>query len=133
MHDLDGQRFGRLTVIGGVVQGNDGRAARRCRCDCGNETCVRTRRLTAGITKSCGCLEREKRTVLAIFADYTALDEDQTMLSDLIVHMRTCVRERLRKDRWGNPPPHIQARVETGEKALRWLTYLNKRLKERER
>jgi len=56
--DLTGRKFGRLTVLA--------RAANRgivvcwiCRCDCGNNTTVRSASLKKGMTKSCGCLYAE--------------------------------------------------------------------------
>lgn len=52
--DLTGQRFGMLTVLHRAE--NIGRdTAWRCRCDCGNETVVRTCYLRKGRTRSCGC------------------------------------------------------------------------------
>lgn len=55
--DLTGQRFGRLTVIDGVVI--ERRRRWRCRCDCGNETTIRVTSLLSESTRSCGCLEAE--------------------------------------------------------------------------
>ena len=58
--DLTGMRFGKLEVLGPAA--NIGRyTAWRCRCDCGNEAVVRTSSLTAGKTKSCGCLRGARR------------------------------------------------------------------------
>jgi len=55
--DLTGQRFGKLTVLERTE--NIGTSAGcRCRCDCGNETFVRSSNLLSGGTKSCGCLRR---------------------------------------------------------------------------
>lgn len=54
--DLTGQRFNRLTVI---RRADDGKRW-LCRCDCGNETEVVGTHLKSGVTKSCGCLNREK-------------------------------------------------------------------------
>ena len=61
--DLTGERFGKLTVI---ERGKDyvspkgkRRARWLCRCDCGAITLVQTPSLKNGITKSCGCLQRE--------------------------------------------------------------------------
>ena len=31
----------------------------RCKCQCGNEVVVRAKSLTRGVTKSCGCLQRD--------------------------------------------------------------------------
>ena len=52
--DLTGQRYGKLTVLG-PAENINGRTAWRCRCDCGQETVVRTLHLRSGHTKSCGC------------------------------------------------------------------------------
>lgn len=52
--DLTGQRFGKLTVL--APADNVGtRTAWKCRCDCGQETVVPTRRLRDGRRTSCGC------------------------------------------------------------------------------
>ena len=55
--DLAGQRFGKLTVLRPAE--NAGRyTAWLCRCECGREAVVLTRRLRNGCTKSCGCAKR---------------------------------------------------------------------------
>jgi hypothetical protein len=56
---LEGQRFGRLTVIelDGVRKHE---TWWRCRCDCGNIHCARGYRLRNGHTQSCGCLHAER-------------------------------------------------------------------------
>ena len=55
--DLTGQRFGRLTVL--RPEENIGTYTFWvCRCDCGQETVVRTSNLRGGRTKSCGCGRR---------------------------------------------------------------------------
>ncbi len=53
--DLTGQRYGKLTVIAPAEKLN-GRTAWLCRCDCGEETVVRTCHLRNGHTVSCGCM-----------------------------------------------------------------------------
>ena len=53
--DLTGQRFGRLTVIDRAPN-NGRRTMWLCRCDCGNLHPVMGDNLTAGKSKSCGCL-----------------------------------------------------------------------------
>lgn len=59
--DLTGKRFGRLLVI--KREGKIGaHAAWRCICDCGNETIVRGDHLRHNKTRSCRCLENEKRS-----------------------------------------------------------------------
>lgn len=56
---LEGQKFGRLTVIKQVdsILEPSGtlRTAWLCKCDCGNEVIVKTINLKSGDTKSCGC------------------------------------------------------------------------------
>ena len=66
--DMTGQRFGRLTVI--ERAGNttpptmygwgDVKAIWRCKCDCGAECIVIGANLRRGLTRSCGCLRRDK-------------------------------------------------------------------------
>lgn len=51
----NGDRFGKLTVIGVEHKGNDRKWYYKCKCDCGNTTVVRSNALTTGNTKSCGC------------------------------------------------------------------------------
>ena len=52
--DLTGQRYGKLLVLG-PAENIGCRTAWRCRCDCGRETVVTTRRLRDGHRTSCGC------------------------------------------------------------------------------
>ena len=54
--DLTGHRFGRLTVISPAGDGYW-----RCLCNCGKECVTYKENLTRGNTKSCGCLQDEKR------------------------------------------------------------------------
>jgi len=59
--NLVGNKYGRLTVIGfdSIVN----RASKwRVRCDCGGEKSVLAGSLKSGATKSCGCLDKEKKT-----------------------------------------------------------------------
>jgi hypothetical protein len=56
--DLVGQKFGRLEVVSDV--GNKGKQSLwSCVCDCGNSKTVLGNSLRLGITRSCGCLQRE--------------------------------------------------------------------------
>ena len=52
--DLTGQRYGKLTVLR-PAENIGACTAWVCRCDCGQETVVRTDNLRHGRTKSCGC------------------------------------------------------------------------------
>jgi hypothetical protein len=57
--DMMGWRFGRL-VVTGRAEARNGRTQWRCSCDCGSECVVRAECLRAEVTKSCGCLSRER-------------------------------------------------------------------------
>ncbi|USG65144.1 hypothetical protein NDK47_23975 [Brevibacillus ruminantium] len=58
-HELiPGQRFNRLEVIREVDKKNNRRQV-LCKCDCGNEKVVNLYKLLDGLTRSCGCLNRE--------------------------------------------------------------------------
>jgi hypothetical protein len=57
--DLTGRRFGRLVAIEDTGKKAWGSYVWRCLCDCGNESEVSAGDLTAGRTKSCGCLQKE--------------------------------------------------------------------------
>lgn len=61
--DLTGQKFGRLTVIKRAdVKLKRGEAVRWvCKCDCGNTKIISRNSLCSHHTKSCGCLNKEKR------------------------------------------------------------------------
>lgn len=57
--DLSGHRYGLLTVR--LLAGRIGVSrAWLCDCDCGNVALVRANLLRQGVTKSCGCIKREK-------------------------------------------------------------------------
>lgn len=53
--DLTGKRFGSLIVLDRTGQSQGGYPLWRCRCDCGNEVIVASRRLRRGTVTSCGC------------------------------------------------------------------------------
>lgn len=57
--NLEGRRFGRLTVLHDSGDRFHADVAWLCLCDCGNLTKVPTGSLRKGWTKSCGCLRRE--------------------------------------------------------------------------
>ena len=59
--DMTGQRCWRLTVIERAESNKSGRAAWKCRCDCGKETTVDGKSLRNGNTASCGCLGKDHR------------------------------------------------------------------------
>lgn len=57
--DETGNRYGRLLVLYRVENDNN-RAKWHCKCDCGKECDVIGKSLRKGLTKSCGCLQKEK-------------------------------------------------------------------------
>lgn len=55
--DLVGQQFGKLTVVAEHPDRyKNGAKKWICKCDCGNETIVRTDNLRSGHATSCGCI-----------------------------------------------------------------------------
>lgn len=61
--DLNGKRFGRLTIIkrveNRILPSGQKRSQWLCKCDCGNYATVLGYMLTSGNTQSCGCLHNE--------------------------------------------------------------------------
>ena len=53
--DLTGLRVGKLTVLEATDQRIRNAVVWRCKCDCGNEILVESRRLKPGAIFSCGC------------------------------------------------------------------------------
>lgn len=65
--DLTGQKFGRLTVVGRELKGGASKEAYwKCKCECGGNTTVSGYSLRRGNTKSCGCLKKEKASVINV-------------------------------------------------------------------
>ena len=62
--NLVGQKFGRLTVISINEEKTKekGKAYWNCKCECGNICCVTAWNLISNHTKSCGCLQCERRS-----------------------------------------------------------------------
>lgn len=54
---LDGQRFGKLTVIQRVENSTSGKVRYLCSCDCGGMTIACADSLRKGATSSCGCIK----------------------------------------------------------------------------
>ena len=54
-YDIAGQKFNYLTAIERVPGGKW-----KCQCDCGNITYVQTTKLVNGLTKSCGCYQKQR-------------------------------------------------------------------------
>ena len=56
--NMVGKRFGRLTVLNQYKR-IDRRTHWLCKCDCGVEKYIMVSSLRRGLTKSCGCLNKE--------------------------------------------------------------------------
>ena len=56
--DLTGQRFGMLTVTGKTDRTESGYYIWKCRCDCGRDILVNTKRLKRGTVTNCGCIPK---------------------------------------------------------------------------
>ena len=77
-----GLRYARLTVLS--LAGIDrGRGMILCRCDCGAEKIIEARRVRKGLTKSCGCLQRDisrsrhrRWNIMRASSPLDAIDED---------------------------------------------------------
>ena len=60
MRNLIGQKFGKLTVLCKNDKDRFGNILWDCTCDCGNEKIINGDSLRRGLTRSCGCLRKEK-------------------------------------------------------------------------
>lgn len=58
LKDLSGRTFGRLTVVGRSAKIGV-RVSWDCICECGASTTVQGLNLTQGVSRSCGCLQKE--------------------------------------------------------------------------
>lgn len=65
LNDRTGERYGRLVVLkrgpDKILKSGRKVVQWECLCDCGNTTLVATTSLGGGLTKSCGCLNDEKK------------------------------------------------------------------------
>jgi len=54
--NMEGLKFGMLSVVNRAGVNSDGRVTWHCQCDCGNEKVVSGKAMRGGETSSCGCL-----------------------------------------------------------------------------
>ncbi len=59
--DITGNKYGRLLALKPHHQNKHGMWHWLFRCDCGEETVVNHQNVRLGLTKSCGCLNKERR------------------------------------------------------------------------
>jgi hypothetical protein len=64
MIDISGKHFGRLTAVKRAHRAKNGEYTWLCNCSCGGKTTVALNSLKKGLTKSCGCLQREEASIL---------------------------------------------------------------------
>ena len=69
--DLLGRRFGKLLVVEKLPERQDRYTTWRCRCDCGGEIIVNTRRLQRSTVTDCGCEPKPAATYGPIAQDLT--------------------------------------------------------------
>ena len=62
-NDFTNCRIGKLTVIEPTDQRSRGTIVWRCRCDCGKEILVDSRKLSARAIRSCGCDEPDYSSI----------------------------------------------------------------------
>lgn len=62
--DITNEKFTRLTAIKIIGKDKTGANIWLCKCDCGNETQATVSQLRRGSRKSCGCLNKEKMSIL---------------------------------------------------------------------
>ena len=84
---FEGDRFGRLTVIGFSHLDKRSRRFYRVRCDCGVEKTVQGTLLRSGNTKSCGCLTTE-------FGQRYRKANDGGVVTAIILQYKRHARER---------------------------------------
>lgn len=83
----NGDRYGRLVIVG--IEGKDRHKNNiyRCKCDCGNTAFVRGNNLTSGNTRSCGCLSREVKNA-------QRPPQNRGVINQIILQYKRHARER---------------------------------------
>ena len=76
------KRYGRLLVTGVEVNTERSKAKNRlvCLCDCGAQAIVRGDQLLSGLSKSCGCLKRERAAQIGFEVNF---DHGKTIYGEL--------------------------------------------------
>ncbi|MBU1080928.1 MAG: hypothetical protein KKB59_10620 [Spirochaetes bacterium] len=83
LHDVTGQRFGRLVAIEATGRIEAGSMVWRWRCDCGNLIEARLKTVSSHCRVSCGCAAREQKKRQAIAAQEGCGRIDGTNISKL--------------------------------------------------
>lgn len=120
-HNLAGNRYGRLLVLGPVSRGRNGDVIWRCVCDCG--THVDDRKANLGNSrKGCGCVRKERAHGLHLRHGHASINEGQPTGSSRTYRTWTAMKARCL-----NPQHHKY--VHYGERGIkvceRWMTFDN--------
>ena len=103
---LDGQKFGKLTVIESISNyNNTGKSAYKCICECGNETIVKSSSIYK--TKSCGCSKYDKAysNINKTYGSLTVKDihfKDHATYADCVCQCGNKITVRLDQLKSGN-------------------------------
>lgn len=93
--DITGKRYGRILILSRA--GNGGSIKKptvrwNCKCDCGAEKVIEGHSLKNGRTKSCGCLNNEKRNNNLVHKTH---DGSQTRIYKIYAHMKArCLNKK---------------------------------------
>ena len=94
MNNITGQKFGYLTAIKPVGRSSDRHIIWLCICKCGNATSVRSNFLIGGVTRSCGCFQKERVSEANYRHGFRQQRETVNRIYRIWIHMR---------DRCNNP------------------------------
>ena len=90
--DLTGQRFGKLTILAKQGSTKNKKTLWLCLCDCSNIVTIQGDNLKAGITQSCGCLQKELATI-----KHTTHGMTNTKIYEVWQHMHSRCRDKADK------------------------------------
>lgn len=62
INDLTGKKFGKLTVLSYAFSDKHRVSHYLCECECGNKKIISGQSLSKGLTKSCGCIKKSKKS-----------------------------------------------------------------------
>lgn len=106
--NLKSQVFGRLTAIKNVKIDKHHNRLWLCQCSCGKQTIVRAGSLASGVTQSCGCLNRERVSLVTKNRNFK--------------HGQAHRRRKTRTYRiWMNL--NCRPRYEAGKRCKRWQSF----------
>ena len=91
--DMTGQPFGRLVVLCEDGRTKDGRAKWKCQCECGNITSVLGKCLRNGMTKSCGCLQKDRARECMETHGLTSVGSFRRLYMSVATHFRSIRQE----------------------------------------